>query len=106
VLIDIDLRGGEATLELIEPDDCKRFHVAVHGGDRARLAESLTATGVGCLDESGDAYIEAAAVRQLASGRVSSAWEADFSAMLAYASTKGWLSDTGNAIRAHVEWLQ
>ena len=104
MLIDVDFRAGAATLELVEPDDCKRFHVAVHGGDHAGLAEALTAAGAGSLDESGDAFIDIAAVRRLASGRVTPGWDDDFAAMLAYAGTKGWLSDTGDAIRAHIEW--
>ena len=28
----------------------------------------------------------------------------DFAAMLDYARSKGWLSDDGASIRAHVEW--
>ena len=92
-------------LELAEPDDCKRFHVAVQGGDHAGLAEALAAAGAGSLDGSGEALIDIAAVRRLASGRVTSGWDDDFAAMLAYAGTKGWLSETGDAIRAHVEWI-
>lgn len=31
-------------------------------------------------------------------------WESDFTAMLAYAGGKGWLTDDGAGIRAHCEW--
>ena len=44
------------------------------------------------------------AVRRLAAGSVGATWEDDFAAMLDYARSKGWLSDDGASIRAHVEW--
>jgi hypothetical protein len=43
-------------------------------------------------------------VRSLAAGQVDVGWDVDFSAMLEYASTKGWLSADRTGIRAHVEW--
>ena len=50
-----------------------------------------------------DALISVDAVRRAASGEVSDDWPDSFAAMLAYARRKGWLSDDGGAIRAHIE---
>jgi hypothetical protein len=47
VIIDVDLTGAAAAVGLAEPEDCKRFHVAVRGGDTAGLAGALAAGGVG-----------------------------------------------------------
>lgn len=104
MIIDFDLTGANAAVELVDPDDCKRFHVAARGGDVAGLAAALTAAGVGRLLLSGEAMIDTVAVRRMAAGRVSEGWEDEFAAMLEYAGSKGWLDDTGGSIQAHVEW--
>jgi len=103
VIIDIDLTGENAAVALVEPEDCKRFHVAVRGGDADALAAALSAAEVGRLLPSGDAMIDTAAVRRMADGRVAEGWDDDFAAMLGYAESKGWLDDTGGSIQAHVE---
>jgi len=104
VIIDIDLNGTAPAVELMEPDDCKRFHVSARGGDAAALRAFLEASDLGRLQPSGDALIATAAVRRMAEGRVPASWDDDFAAMLEYAGKKGWLDDTGAMIQAHVEW--
>jgi hypothetical protein len=104
VIIDIDLTGEPAAVELAEPEDCRRFHVAVRGGDPAALGAALSARDVGRLLPSGEAMIDTAAVRRMAGGRVPEGWDDEFAAMLEYAGSKGWLDDAGGAIQAHVEW--
>ena len=121
MIIDIDLTGGIPTVQLVEPEDCKRFHVGVKargtGGvpptttaraasdsDLEALGAALSAQDVGRLLPSGDALIDIDAVRRLAAGRVPDGWEADFAAMVGYAKSKGWLDESGEAIQAHVEW--
>jgi hypothetical protein len=34
---------------------------------------------------------------------VAEGWDEQFEGMLAYAKTKGWLSSSGSAVRAHIE---
>ena len=104
MIIDVDLSGASPSLELVEPEDCKRFHVAARGGDAASLSASLEAAGVGRLLPSGEAMIETGAVRRLASGRVAEGWDDEFAGMLKYAESKGWLDETGTSIQGHVEW--
>ena len=104
MIVSVDLTTTPAEVRLDEPDDCKRFHVAARGAaDAASLADALTAHAMGRTDGD-DALIELEALRRLAAGRVSDAWEADFAAMVEFARTNGWLDDTGSAIQAHVEW--
>ena len=100
----VDVAAEPATVTLEEPADCKRFHVTVRGGgDAAALDEALRANAVGSLDGEGEALVSVDAVRRLAVGSVDDTWESDFAAMLDYARSKGWLSEDGASIRAHVE---
>jgi hypothetical protein len=85
VIIDVDLSGGTAAVELLEPEDCKAFHVAARGGDADALAAALSAAGVARLLPSGDAMIDIGAVRSMARGKVPAGWDGDFAAMLEYA---------------------
>ena len=62
----------------------------------------LIGAGVG-RSEGDEVLMDVDAVRRLASGAGPS-WEADFAAMLEFARGKSWLTDDGQAIRAHVEW--
>ena len=103
MIIDVDLTGPEAAVALVEPEDCKRFHVAVRGGDDKTLEAALTDHSVGRLLSSGEAMIDVAAVRRMAEGQVGDGWAEDFAAMLGYAASKGWLDETGGSIQAHIE---
>jgi hypothetical protein len=103
VIIAVDLTGGTAVVELAEPEDCKRFSVAVSGGDGASLEAALTGQGIGRLLPSGDALVDIGAVRRMAEGRVAAGWDDEFAGMLGYARSKGWLDETGTSIQAHVE---
>ena len=104
MIIAIDLTGDPAVVELAEPEDCRRFHVAVRGGDPAALGAALSICDVGRLLPSGEAMIDTAAVLRMAHGRVPEGWDGEFAAMLQFAESKGWLDETGGAIQAHVEW--
>lgn len=105
MIIDVDLNGATAAIQLIQPEDCKAFHVAARGGDADALAAALSTAGVGRLLPSGDAMIDTRAVRSMAHGRVPAGWDDDFTAMLKYAESKGWLDNSAGAVQAHVEWV-
>jgi hypothetical protein len=87
VIIAIDLTGETAVVDLVEPEDCKRFHVAVRGGDPAALDAALSARDVGRLLPSGEAMIDTAAVVRMAGGRVPEGWDDEFAAMLEFAES-------------------
>ena len=101
----VDLEADPPAVALAEPDDCTRFHVAVTGtGDAAAADRALRAHKAGAIDGDGEALVLVAAVRALAEGSVGPDWESKFTAMLDYASSKGWLSDDAASIRAHLQW--
>ncbi|GAA1077193.1 hypothetical protein ACFU8R_17200 [Pseudonocardia alni] len=92
-------------VELVDPGDVRAFHVVVtEGATEGELADTVRRTGLGELSDDGEhVLVRVDAVRRLAAGRVGPGWEDDLAGMLGYARSKGWLSDDGTAVRAHVE---
>lgn len=102
VRVDVAVQPPVVTLE--EPDDCRRFHLAVAGGtDLGRVFGALVDAAAGRL-EGDHALVTIDAVRRMAKGRVGDDWDGRFDGMLAYARGKGWIDETGHAIQAHVEY--
>jgi len=106
VIIEILLTGTTPAIELVEPQDCTRFHVAVRGGDSGSLRTALEVHDIGRLQPSGDTMIAITTIRRMAKGRVPAGWDNDFAGMLEYALRKGWLAEDGMAIQAHVDWAE
>ena len=105
VYVRVDLSGEPASVSLEEPDDCRRFEVLVEGGSEpARVDEALSSWAVGRLEDREDAFIQVAAVRRLAAGRVPEGWDKDFLAMVEHARTKGWFDPYDDAIEVHCRW--
>jgi hypothetical protein len=100
VIIRAELDRGAVTL--VDPTDFGGFHVAVAGGgvDDPRLAPVLAPHGHLDADH---AWIDTEAVVALAGPAADEAWTAGFAAMVAYARDKGFLSDDGQYLRAHLE---
>lgn len=91
-------------VELAEPGDFRRFHVAAHGdGGPTELARALERARAGRL-EGRDAVISAAWVRAQVAGKAGAEWEEGFRGMLSFAGSNGWLRDGGAGIQAHVVW--
>jgi hypothetical protein len=101
--VKVNLGSEPATVTLEEPEDCKQFHVTLVAGDVAGLGDALIARGAGTMRSPDEAMIDVSWVRREAAGRVTEGWEEDFAGMLGYARSKGWLDESGDAIRAHVE---
>lgn len=104
ILIDLEIDA----VELAEPNDTHRFHVAVVNGDEDdKVDEVLTRMNVGRLDPDDDdhCWILAGVVRELADGRVHGTWSEDFDRMLEHGKKKGWYDAGSGEIKAHVEWI-
>jgi hypothetical protein len=104
MFVKIDLAPMPPVVTLEEPDDTKRFHVDVVGGDSVGLVFGALVDAAAGRLEGDDAWITVDSVRRMAAGRVGPEWDESFAAMLAYARTQGWLDPDGAAIRAHVDW--
>jgi hypothetical protein len=105
MFVQVDTTEMPPVVTLEEPDDTRQFHLVVVGGavDHGLVYGALVDAAAGRLDGE-HAWIAVDAVRRMAAGRTGPTWDADFEAMLEYASSKGWIDDTGATIRAHVEW--
>jgi hypothetical protein len=107
VFVRIDLEPHPPVVTLEEPEDTRRFHVAVHGGsgpaDQGLVFGALVDAAAGRLDGA-DAWITVDAVRRMAAGRVGPAWDNDLARMLEHARRRGWLDEATHAIQAHIEW--
>jgi hypothetical protein len=104
VYVEVDLNRPGTSPRLVEPADFKSFKLVVRGGadDRA-LDEALADLGH-VQPGTGHAWLRVDPLRGLA-GELSAdpSWIEGFAAMIAYAGSKGWLSATGDEIRAHVD---
>ena len=98
MFVRVDTSAGTATLE--EAEDCTKFHVELVGSDGSEAMASALGD-LGRVDDD-HVWIDPDGVRRLAAGRVGDGWAGDFEGMVGYASSKGWVDDSG-AIRAHIE---
>lgn len=90
--------------ELVDPQDVRAFHAVVPAAlGHEDLAESVRRAGLGELAGDTHLMVPIATVRELAAGRVGPTWEDDLAGMLAYATRKGWVDETGTRVRAHIE---
>ncbi len=104
MFVQVDLGPHPPVVTLEEPDDTKRFHIAVVGGTEWGLVFGALVDAAAGRLEGEDAFVTVDAVRRMAAGRVGDTWDDDFAAMLSFARSKGWLDEGGNSIRAHLEW--
>jgi hypothetical protein len=112
---------GSGAIVLYQPEDVARFAVrAVSAENRATdrpspaaldaLTSAIGLHQLGRVDPDGTVFIPPDKVRALARQAATEAgdplpdaWEAQFSSMLDFAASKGWIDNDG-AIAAHIEW--
>jgi hypothetical protein len=90
---------GEVRASVKDPENLRQLHAEFLGVSDEAAAAALAAAGLGTVD--GDnAWLDAGALR--AAGDGSAAWATGFDGMLAYAASKGWSSEDGARVRAHI----
>jgi hypothetical protein len=99
VQIVIDL--SEARVHLSDPDDFRRFSVAVEGeGDLEGVVDQ---SGIGRLRPDGEHVVIApVALHALAGSCATDEWDEGLAGMVAYAAGKGWVDADGGLV-AHIE---
>jgi hypothetical protein len=103
----IDLTATPPGVALADPDDLGSFKVLAQAAQPDTAALERALEGVGSLGPDGHAFISVEAVRLLAGDRAGDPeWSGGFEKMLAYAGSKGWMNEAGDAIQAHVEWAK
>jgi hypothetical protein len=92
-------------VELNEPDKVNDLYVSYWqrlGPDT--IARVLAEHDAGeLLPDLNHVMIPVATLRRLAEGRVGDDWETRFAGMLDVARERGWLDESGTAVRAHLE---
>lgn len=96
-------RHDGASVRLEDPTDLDGFSVETSGS--ATSAGGLLETEMlgRSAGNDGHVWVDVDAVRRLAAGRVPADWDARFDQMLAFATDRGWMSEDGESILAHVE---
>ncbi len=98
MIISCDPTAG--SLRMRERDVFTSFHVEAPESTEPAAISRLLATPA--PDREDHVWVSIAQLRELA-GETSEEWEQNLDAMLAYAESKGWLSDGGDLLLAHIE---
>lgn len=96
------VRVSPGSVALDEPDDCTTFKVLLSEEAKDSLPNLLESTAAGKLDDP-DVMVSVDWIKSECAGRIGMGWNYRFANMLVYAAGKGWLSDDGSHVRAHVE---
>ncbi|MGS0684307.1 hypothetical protein ACVBEQ_03945 [Nakamurella sp. GG22] len=97
----VDITDSGVTLT--DPEDCRRFHARVPVGVADGAVDAVLAhTGAGRRVGTDQVAVNVAWLRAAAHG-VDGTWERSFQQMLDFAGSKGWLTDDGGAVLAHIK---
>jgi len=91
--------SNAGSISLRDPADFKRLDVLVDPQPQERLAQAIAR--VGRREDDKHIRLSPSVLRFLSEHAGDPDWEAGFSAMMAYASTHGWVDERGD-IRAHM----
>lgn len=97
------VRLDATSVSITEADDCRRLHVATTLA-APDIDDALRASGIGRRGDGGDALLDVARLHGLAKAAATADdWDDNWSAMIGYATTKGWVTDEGRTVAAHIE---
>jgi hypothetical protein len=101
VIIHMTMDGAQ----VLEAGDLKALSVTLEDGIEVYHATANSPLGTPS-DDGAAVWLDAAELKSAAqasfAGSAPEGWNEGFDAMIEYARTKGWLSEDGNAVRAHV----
>jgi hypothetical protein len=100
LIVVIEQAESEPTARLADADNFKQFHVAARGLELGELGAAVTSTSVGRLVDE-HVWVERSWLES--QGPAYPEWHDGLDSMLTYAAAKGWVSQDGRAVRAHVE---
>ncbi len=86
-----------------DPENLRELAVRAPGGlAQQEVEQALAAAGLGVVDN-GHAWLEVAQLR--ASGTAQPPqWAEGFDGMIAFAKSRGWISEDGRSVRAHIDY--
>lgn len=86
---------------MAEPTTFTSFDVLAPGSSPAEVVTALGDGGSPCEEEN-HVFVAIELVRSLAGDGADAAWNEQFAGMIGYAGSKGWLSEDGTMIKAHL----
>lgn len=89
---------------LTEIDDLRRFSVVVATGPATLPALAAALDGILDFEGADHAWVSVDWLIEASGQSDSASWRKDFTAMTAYAESKGWMRADPAAIRGHVVW--
>ncbi len=95
-----------STVSLEEPDNFRAFKLVVTGNPTKLDEVRKTLAGIAELPDEKTAWISEKALREWDATTRDPAWQQNLSAMIEKARPHGWIDDTRNAIKAHIEWQE
>jgi hypothetical protein len=95
--------SDEFVVTLTEPEDFANFSLHSEGVRAADVFVSLERERIGRRVTDNEAVVAVDWVRNASGKAGSPTWENQFSTMLTYAAGKGWLSEDGSHILAHLQ---
>jgi hypothetical protein len=100
--VHIELRNGHASV--LDANNCQELDVVTApGADHDQVTSQLATSGVGAWLDDTTIALDVQRLHTLASSAVVEAhWQERWDAMLAHAATKGWLSQDGAKVFAHL----
>jgi hypothetical protein len=87
--------------EVQQADDLKRFSVVVVG-DASEEELERALTPLARLESRASAWVSIERLRVACRRDDDAAWSRAFDEMVQYAASKGWVDETGTALRAHL----
>jgi len=93
------------TVAIEEPEDFRKFKVAVAQPASAYEAVAKSNPEIVAFDDAETAWVSVAALKGWEGLKEAPAWQEGLDAMIEKARPYGWISPDGRSIKAHVEWL-
>jgi hypothetical protein len=93
-------------VRLEQPLDFERFHVEIAAPRSERTALRAAFAAYGAIEDEAHAWIDANALRQWPGFGANAEYQTGLGRMLDDAARKGWMSQDGKRVRAHIVWRE
>ena len=92
-------------ITLDDEQNFRAFKVVIRIPEATLEEARVALSGVATMPDRETAWVSAEALRQWRGVKDNADWQSNFDAMIEKAKPHGWIDETNNAIKAHVEWV-